>query len=97
MSLFKSIATKTISAKISLAAVERVDEMSARLGVRKSDIYSVCLLNMPEDQIKSLIEGQVAALNALPKSVRGLLRSIDKLDEAQRNLLIEALSSPSDK
>ncbi|MCG7349009.1 hypothetical protein [Sphingomonas sp. ACRSK] len=97
MNLFKTIATKTVSAKISIAAAERVDALAERLGVRKSDIYSVCLLHMPEDEIKTRIEGQIEAINALPKAVRGLLRSIDKLDDAQRKLLIDALSGPGEK
>ena len=97
MNLFKTIATKTVSANVSIAAIERVDALATKLGVRKSDIYSVCLLHMPEEEIASRIAGQIEAINALPKAVRGLLRSIDKLDEAQRKLLIDALSGPVEK
>lgn len=88
---------KTVSTKVAPAAWDRVDALAAQFGARKSDIVSACLLFMPEAEIKRVLDEQAAAMDALPKPVRGLLRHIDKLDAKQRQLVIEALSGPRDK
>ena len=86
---------KTVSTKVAPQAWERVDALASKLGVRKSDVVSACLLYMPEDELKAKLDEQSAALEALPKAVRGLLRTVDKLDAAQRKVLIDALSNPA--
>lgn len=91
------LSLKTVSTKVTPAAWDRVGELAARLGVRKSDVVSGCLLFMDEGDLKAKLDEQAAAINALPKAVRGLLRNADKLDAKQRQVIIDALSEPTNK
>lgn len=91
------LALKTVSTKVAPSAWDRVDQLSSKLGCRKSDIVSIALLFMDEDVIKAKLEEQASALDKLPKAVRGLLRHMDKLDAEQRKLVIEALSGDTAK
>lgn len=91
------LALKTVSTKVAPSAWGRVDDLAAKFGCRKSDIVSIALLYMPEDEIKAKLDAQAAAIDELPKAVRGLLRHMDKLDAAQRKVVIDALSDPSAK
>lgn len=86
--------SKTVSTKVAPSAWDRVDELAARLGCRKSDVVSIALLYLPEEVFIAQLDAQKAIIDALPKAVRGLLRHMDKLDEAQRKLVIDALSGP---
>ncbi|SFJ51353.1 hypothetical protein SAMN03159338_1621 [Sphingomonas sp. NFR04] len=88
------LTTKTVSTKVAPDAWGRVGELAARLGARKSDIVSICLLFMDEELIEQKLAEQARALESMPKAVRGLLRDADKLNADQRRAIIEALSDP---
>lgn len=88
---------KTVTTKVTPAAWDRVDELAKKMGVRKSDIVSACLLFMPEEELARILAEQAAAVGKMPKFVQGLLRNMDKLGDAERKILRDVLSDAGDK
>lgn len=89
----KLVITKNWSAKVSIAAIDRIDTLAKKYGLLKTDIVTACILAMSDDDIVAAVTDQVRLVNSLPKGVRGLLRQMDKLDDAQRKLVLDALTS----
>lgn len=81
------LSLKTVTTKVSAAAWDRAQELKAKHDCRLSDIVSACLLYMPDEEIARIIAEQNEAVERLPKSVRGLLRNLDKLTDDERAML----------
>ena len=76
-----SMTTKTT--KVSVKAWDRVLEIKERHDVRVSDIVSACLLYMPEDELEKILKQQADAIDSLPKSVKGMLRNLDRISDEE--------------
>lgn len=95
MKLLLELALKTVTTKVTPAAWERAQALKQKTGKRLSDVVSVCLLYMPEDELVRLLAEQDDAIDKLPKAVKGLMRNLDKLSDAEKKMLRELLSDPS--
>lgn len=82
---------RTMTSKVSIGAHERLKQLAAKHGARMSDVLSACLLHMPEEELVRILAEQGRALDALPKSVKGLMRNLDKLDDAEKKMLRDVL------
>lgn len=91
------LALKTVTTKVAPSAWDRAQALKEKTGKRLSDIVSVCLLYMPEAELERILAEQDAAVEKLPKSVKGLLRNLDKLGDAERQMLRDVLSQPGEK
>lgn len=85
------LSLKTVTTKVSNAAWDRAQELKTKFDCRLSDIVSVCLLYMPEDEIANIIAEHNAAVEKLPKQMRSLLRNIDQLSDDDRAMLRDLL------
>lgn len=85
------LSLKTVTTKVSVPAWDRAQELKDKFDCRLSDIVSACLLYMSEEELEKIMTQQAAAVNALPKSVRGLLRNLDKLSDEERTMLRDLL------
>lgn len=82
---------RSVSTKVSVAAWDRAQELKDKLGCRLSDVVSAALLYIDEDKLRAIMTDQQAAIDALPKSVKGLLRNLDKLSDDERRMLRDLL------
>lgn len=85
------LSLRTVTTKVSVGAWARAQSLKDTHGCRLSDIVSICLLYMPEGEIDRIVKEQSEIVETLPKSVRGLLRNLDKLSEEERQILRDAL------
>lgn len=83
---------KSMTTKISVGAHDRLKDLADKHGVRISDVISACILYMPEDKLAQVLADQKIVLDALPKSVKGLLRNVDKMTDEERVMLRGILS-----
>jgi hypothetical protein len=91
MSLPIDLPLRTMTSKVSLGAHERLKKLAGEHGARMSDVLSACLLHMPEAQLAKILAEQKKAIDNLPKSVKGLMRNMDKLSEAEKKMLRDLL------
>ena len=85
------LSLKTVTTKVSTQAWDRAQMLKQRHGCRLSDIVSVALLYIDDAQLSEILEEQNKAIEALPKSVRGLMSNLDKLTDVEREMLRELL------
>lgn len=94
MNLKLELALRTVTTKVTPAAWDRAQRLKDKTGKRLSDIISVCLLFMPEDELIQILDEQDTMINAMPKAIRGFLRNADRLSEEERKMLMGILSDP---
>lgn len=82
---------KSVTTKVSPEAWERAQQLKDKFGARLSDVLSACLLYMPEEKLKKILQDQNEAVNNLPKSVIGTMRNIDKLSDEEKQMLRDIL------
>jgi hypothetical protein len=87
---------RTMTAKVSVGAHERLKALAEKHGFLIQDVLSACLLHMPEVQLVELLKTQKERVDALPKAVRGMLRNLEKLSDAERAMLRDILG-PDEK
>lgn len=85
------LSLKTVTTKVSTQAWERAQELKLRHDCRLSDIVSVALLYIDEDQLGEILKEQNRAIEALPKSVKSLMSNLDKLTDVDREMLRDLL------
>lgn len=87
------LSLKTVTTKVATNAWERVQELKRqRPGVRLSDLVSVCLLYMPEAELDRILAEQAGKLASLPKPIQALLKNLDTLTAADREMLRDLFS-----
>ena len=82
---------KTMTAKVSIAAHDRLKELADKHDARMSDVLSACLLHMDETYLATILALQKEMIDRLPKAVKGMLRNVDKLSDEDRALLRDIL------
>lgn len=92
MSLPIDLPLRTMTSKVSLGAHERLKRLAEKTGARMSDVLSACLLHMPEAELERILAEQKKAVDGLPKSVKGLMRNLDRLSDQEREMLRQLLS-----
>ncbi len=85
------LALQTVTVKVSKDAWERAQKLKSKFGVRLSDVVSVALLYIPETDMERVLNEQKTLVDNLPKSVRGMLRDVDKLSPAERKAIRDIL------
>jgi hypothetical protein len=87
---------KTMTAKVSVGAHDRLKALADKHKLKMQDVLSACLLHMPEDQLVAILKIQEERLAALPPALRQMLKNIDQLSPADRQSLRDILG-PDEK
>jgi hypothetical protein len=85
------LSLRTMTAKVSVGAHERLKQLADKHHAKMQDVLSACLLHMDEDRLVEILDAQEAAVDGLPKAVKAMLRNVDKLSDAERALLKDIL------
>lgn len=82
---------RSVSTKVSVAAWERAQFLKDQLGCRLSDVVSAALLYIDNATLEKVMADQKAAIDALPKPIRTLLKDLDSLSPEDRAALKDLL------
>ncbi len=82
---------KTMTTKISVAAHERLKALAEKYDARISDVLSASLLHIEETKLERILADQKSAVDALPKSVKGVMRNAEKLTAEEREMIRKIL------
>jgi len=93
MNLPIDLPLKTVSTKVSVKAWDQAHVFAKEYEVRISDVLSACLLHMPPEKLREILQRQAEVLDSLPKVVRGVMRHAPTLSDDEKKLLREALAT----
>lgn len=78
---------RTISTRVSVAAWDRAHSLKKELGCSLQDVLSAALLYIELATLQRVMKSQRAALEALPASVKAILKDLDQLSVEDRKAL----------
>lgn len=82
---------KTMTSKVSVNAHARLKDLAERHGFLIQDVLSACLLHMPEQELVRILEEHKAAVDALPRAAKAVLKSLDAMTAADREAIKKLL------
>lgn len=86
---FFSFETTVVSARVAVSSWEKVRAMSKK-GFTITDILSAMIELANEEQVVKMLEERKSKIDALPKSMQGVLRDT-QLSDAQKEAMLKAI------
>lgn len=85
-------AQRIVTAKITESAWARAHELKEKHGVALFEVLSICLMHMREEDFTAALAIRKEAIEALPKSIRAVLREYPSMTAEQRQQMRDLFS-----